>query len=1073
LLTQKINPKPFMKKIKYLFLLALIAIFANTYAQNPAKLSDFAKQKSSKGWIQFLPNKNIAPQQVFTSYKEAFGLVAGDEMHLIRTESDKLGYTHYRYQQYYRCVPVEGGDYIIHSIGSKSVTGNGKIITGMNKDNTPAFSAQDAISKAIKFTNAKKYMWEDPTNESFIKMAKKDISASYYPKAKLVYIDKKYGDNAAAYVLAYKVDVYAASPLSYKNIYVDAKTGEIYYTADLIRNGDVQGTAHTKYSGTQTITTDSTAPGSYRLKESARCGIHTYNLATTTNYGTATDFTDTDNDWNNVNATHDEVATDAHFGAEKTYDFYLTEFGRQSYDNLNSPLYSYVHYDVNYDNASWDGSKMTYGDGDGTNDGPLTSLDVCGHEITHGVTQYSANLIYQDEPGGLNESFSDMMGTAIEFYAVPGNSDWYMGNEFSLNGGHGFRNMANPNEFQQPDTYKGTYWYTGVMDNGGVHTNSGVSNFWFYLLCEGGSGTNDIGHVYSVGAIGMEKALQITYRTLTVYLTSTSNFMDTRVASIQAAVDLYGPCSNEVIAVANAWYAVGVGQAIADNDVYISQVLTPVTACGMTLEPVKVRMIYNGCNTPIYAGQTIHFYYKADAGSVVSDSLTLAANLGGGDTIDFTFATPADVHTLGNHTIKCWVKYAGDTIISNDTLSNYTFVNKLYQNSDVGVAKIIAPISECHMSNAENITVQLKFYGCEFLPAGVKIPVSYIVNAGTPVYDTIVNPHDFYPDSLLTHTFATPANLSAVGIYTISAATHLSIDSLNTNDALNGYTVKNPFAMKDTTATFDETNALNNFIITTGQYGHARVAASIGNNSTKGMKMTGGNVFSYINQLEFPDGMNNWIINEFLSAKVTFCVDASSWSSAFMRFDLKQTFGQSAYTTYLGAGDYTGASNCRVLINGDQQISPTYNPTTAGSDPYTSHFFDLSTYAGTKFIVTFETRNISSDTIIFVMDNSYLDNVKFMQYSDAGIETVNMNDYVKLYPNPASDLLNINFFSTSKQTIGIEVMDLQGKVIENYNKTAIAGENQYQFDMNNKSSGIYFIRINTNLGVYNGKIMKQ
>ncbi|MEI6851989.1 MAG: M4 family metallopeptidase [Bacteroidota bacterium] len=1063
-----------MKKTLFPFLIAIVLLFANSYAQNSVKISDIAQQKNTKGWIKFLPNKNISPEQVFTIYKNAFGLTTSDEMRLSRSETDLLGYSHNRYQQYYKGIPVEGGVYLIHSSNGKANSGNGKIMVGLNASATPAFNAKTAISKAIQMVNAERYMWENPNNETMLKQMKKDVNATYYPKAELVFIDKKFSDDVSRYVLAWKVNVYAEKPLSYQNIYINAISGEFYHKMDLMMTGDVQGTAHTKYSGVQTITTDSMGVGSYRLKETGRCGLQTYNMLTTTNYGTAVDFTDTDNNWNNVNAGQDEVATDAHFGAEKTYDFYLTKFGRQSYDNLNSPLYSYVHYDVGYANAFWDGTKMTYGDGDGTTTGPFTALDVCGHEITHGVTQFSANLIYQDESGGLNEAFSDIMGAAIEFYASPATGDWYVGEDFDLSATHhGFRNMANPNEFQQPDTYLGTYWYVGVMDNGGVHTNSGVANYWYYLLTEGGSGTNDIGNVFTVTGIGLDKSTQIAYRALTSYMTSTSKYFDTREATLQAAIDLYGPCSPEYISTANAWYAVGVGQAVADNDVYISEVLSPKTDCGLTSEPVKVRMIYNGCSTPVNVGEKIHFYYKADGGAVVSDSLILASNLNGGDTIDFTFSVPADVHVIGPHSLNCWLHYASDTVNSNDTLATYNFVNKLYQNSDVGVKKIISPVSECHMGNSETVTIQVAFYGCEFLPAGNKIPVSYTINAGSPVNDTITTPWDFYPDSVLTFSFASPANLSATGNYNISAATHFGIDSLNTNDALSGYVVKNPYAVRDTTITFDEVSTANNFLIKTGPYGHALVSTASGH-AGKIMKMTGGNVFSYINQLQFPDGTNTWTINDFLSAKVTFCVDATSWTTANMRFDLKQTFGKQAYELYLGAGqDFSIASNMRILVNGTTQISQTFNPTTASADPFASHYFNLDAYAGTKFTVTFETRNISSDTIIFVMDNAYLENVKFMEHSDVGVESFPINDYISVYPNPVTDLLSVNYYADKAQDIQLQLLDLQGKVIQSKNEKALNGQNQYRLDMHSLPSGIYFIRIATEIGVYNNKIVKQ
>jgi hypothetical protein len=244
----------------------------------------------------------------------------------------------------------------------------------------------------------------------------------------------------------------------------------------------------------------------------------------------------------------------------------MTKFNRNSVDNAGFALNSYVHtnlvafgYGDNI-NAFWDGTRMTYGDG-GTSGGitytPLTALDVCGHEITHGVTERTSNLTYSNQSGAMNEGFSDIFGTAIEFYAKGASANWLIGENI----GAAFRNMANPNQFSQPDTYLGTYWYTGTADNGGVHTNSGVLNFWFYLLTQGGSGTNDIGSVYSVTGIGIDKAAAIAYRTNTVYLVPSSNYASARTFAIQSATDLYGAGSAEVIATTNAWYAVGVGAA--------------------------------------------------------------------------------------------------------------------------------------------------------------------------------------------------------------------------------------------------------------------------------------------------------------------------------------------------------------------------------------------------------------------------------------------------------------------------------------------------------------------------------
>ena len=193
--------------------------------------------------------------------------------------------------------------------------------------------------------------------------------------------------------------------------------------------------------------------------------------------------------------------------------------------------------------------------GDGSNNNPLVELDVVGHELTHGVTQYEANLQYYYESGALNESFSDIFGKAVEFDTFGDTATWQLAKHYRDGG---LRDMSNPNLKNQPDTYVGDMWYTGYEDSGGVHTNSGVQNFWFYLLCEGGSGVNDHQVSYSVKSIGMDAAVKIAYRNLTEYLSSYSDYLDSRIGSLLATADLYGKNSTIYQEVDKAWDAVGV-----------------------------------------------------------------------------------------------------------------------------------------------------------------------------------------------------------------------------------------------------------------------------------------------------------------------------------------------------------------------------------------------------------------------------------------------------------------------------------------------------------------------------------
>ena len=528
---------------------------------------------------------------------------------LLGTETDKLGMVHYRYQETYKGYDVSGTMYIVHTKANYIVMMNGTLFNKISFT-TPVITEQTAIEKALNFTKAEKYRWDVPGLERQLKIQTNDPTATYYPKGELQLAPVKGNVVDGNYSLAYRCDIYAEKPLSRNYVFVDAGNGNVIYTLARIHHTDKIATAVTAYSGTQEITNDSVNANTYRLRETGRgAGIETYNLQTSTNYSN-TDFVDTNNYWNNINTQQDEYATDAHWGAEKTYDFFFTKYGRNSIDNNGFKLISYIHYDVNYTNAFWDGMQMTYGDGGGVYT-PLTSLDITGHEISHGLTEKTSNLIYSDESGGINEGFSDCMGNAIRYYGKqPTTINWFIGDEI---GGTPFRNMADPNQYQNPDCYGGLYWYAPNE----VHSNSGVLNFWFYLLTEGGSGTNDLGNVYNIDGLGIDAAAAICYRMNTFYLVPSSNYAQARTFAIQAAIDLYGACTNEVEQTTNAWHAVGVGGIY--NPLVISAFSAPVTVfCNI---PADVSFL-NGSNN---AGSFTWDFGDSTTGTGVNPTHTYTA----------------------------------------------------------------------------------------------------------------------------------------------------------------------------------------------------------------------------------------------------------------------------------------------------------------------------------------------------------------------------------------------------------------------------------------------------------------
>ena len=531
---------------------------------NGSKSVQINKQSRVPSFIWFRDDSKIAPTEIQNTLRPALHMQFADGMRTKRVEKDKLGWTHERVNQTYNDVRVESGEYIIHSKNGYVYAANGMWFDGITLNTTPSLTKDAAVAKATAYVGASKYRWENVAYENMIKEIKGDPNATWYPEGELVIVCKGGDIYRKEYVLAWKLDVYAAEPVSRQWIFVDAQTGAIVHTKNRIHNIDTPATGTTMYSGTVNFTCDSNA-GSYRLRESGRGqGIQTFDCQNTTNQANAVDFTNATTNWTST-AGGDDAARDAHWGAEGTYDYYMNVWGRDGLDNNGMLMLSYVHYDSGLDNAYWDGSSMSYGDGSQQPGGfnPLVALDVCGHEFTHGVTENSSNLDYSYESGALNESFSDIFGTVLEWNLTPANGDFLIGEDVTVNANSALRSMSNPNQYGDPDCYTGTNWYTGSGDNGGVHTNSGVQNYWYYLCSQGGSGTNDLGDAFSVTGFGWADAGSVAFRNNTVYLVSTSEYMDSRVGAIQAAQDLFGACSPEQIDVANAWYACGVGPAFS------------------------------------------------------------------------------------------------------------------------------------------------------------------------------------------------------------------------------------------------------------------------------------------------------------------------------------------------------------------------------------------------------------------------------------------------------------------------------------------------------------------------------
>ncbi|MHA5052525.1 M4 family metallopeptidase [Streptomyces sp. SD15] len=477
---------------------------------------------------------------------EEIGLGAEEKLVVRDVTKDADGTVHTRYERTYDGLPVLGGDLVVHETASGKTEGVTK-----------------ATKATIKVASVK------PT----ITIAKAEKQA--LTAAKAAGSEKTEADNAPRKViwaadgtptLAYETVVGGLQDDGTPNelhVITDAATGKKLYEYQGIETG----TGKSLYAGTVTLGT--TLSGStYQLTDGTRGSHKTYNLNRGTS-GTGTLFTDADDTWGtgvaSSSGTDQTAAVDAAYGAQTTWDFYKNTFNRSGIKNNGVAAYSRVHYGNAYVNAFWSDSCfcMTYGDGSG-NVKPLTSLDVAGHEMTHGVTSNTAGLNYSGESGGLNEATSDIFGTAVEFYAANSNDvgDYLIGEKININGnGTPLRYMDQPSK----DGASANYW-SSTLKNLDVHYSSGPANHFFYLLSEGSGSKTINGVTYNsptyngstITGIGRDKASQIWYKALTQYMTSTTTYAGARTATLSAASSLYGSTSTEYAAVAAAWTAVNV-----------------------------------------------------------------------------------------------------------------------------------------------------------------------------------------------------------------------------------------------------------------------------------------------------------------------------------------------------------------------------------------------------------------------------------------------------------------------------------------------------------------------------------
>ena len=508
-------------------LLVCLSVCTNAFSQKES--NPYTDTYGSKVYLTNNTSVEAALQDLRNDLK-----LPVDALRSEKTSTSMEGILHEKYQQYYLDIPVYGSKYIFHSKSNVMLSSNGYLARDIAISTTPTLSKSKA--EEIAYSHSKGKHFHRDRIES----------------TDLVIIDRAFPNISNEYALTYKVEVYSSDPVD-KNIYfIDAHTGEKAVQLPGLIHNATPAIAHTKYHGEQEIITESQDDGSYLLQDLTRGdGITTYNHD-------FTPFRNQSTEWDLTNSDKDEVALDAHYATEKFYDMMLQRFNWDGLDGDGKSMNPVVHVGggANIVNAYWDGHYAYFGDGD-CHRGPLTTLEVVGHEFMHGITDYTSDLIYSFESGAINESMSDIFGKAVEYYFAPDEFDWKIGESFLLTDFlEPFRYMDDPKRKNMPSYYKGQNW----TDGGGVHRHSAIGNLWFHLLVEGRSDTTEIGTQYEVTGIGMDKAIEIVWQVQSNYLTPTSGYSDMYESSLIVTSAMFGEESPELADVIEAWKAVGLPQ---------------------------------------------------------------------------------------------------------------------------------------------------------------------------------------------------------------------------------------------------------------------------------------------------------------------------------------------------------------------------------------------------------------------------------------------------------------------------------------------------------------------------------
>jgi bacillolysin len=554
-----------MKSLKNYAVFTLFLLAFSLNAQEKSKflrddnqeIKDLTKKVGDNGWLEFKEGNKTKHTDFFTKHKDAFGLGAKDKVDVTRENREaKTNYKHYRMQQSYGGIPIEGAEFFLHYNAKDELdVANGKLCENLTIPTTPKITADKALTSALKEFKNVVFLWQDTARENSLKRESGNILATYKPKGELVITFPENEElKSAKAILAYKFDIGVSKPNEGSwLVYVDAQTGLVSRKKDNLTNCNYVRTLTfvSLYNGNQSTTSCRHSYGFLGLGGIGNfLAMDDWNL----NFSIRDNATQCEiqrnwEDW----GTTDQQFTSANWALENTWTYFRDIHGRNGWDGNGKQAILFVDPLNNLPQGAFYSSTsktMTFGKF-------TMSLDITGHEFTHGVVDHSAKLNGTFTSLSLNESFADIFGEMIERRTL-GFTNWRILDDvpWVAIGASPFpllRDLIDPNNSfpSQPVTFQGANWQgLGGIPESDTHINGGVQNRWFTLLANGNT-------ALGIQGIGADAAANITYYSLTHFLGANSNFQDARDGAINSARILYGCGSNELLQTWRAWNAVG------------------------------------------------------------------------------------------------------------------------------------------------------------------------------------------------------------------------------------------------------------------------------------------------------------------------------------------------------------------------------------------------------------------------------------------------------------------------------------------------------------------------------------